>query len=551
MPEAISKPNSKGLSVFLGGPAGSQCQDLAAVLEKSGFQVTNLIEPDASSAPSAKKLQAKAKANSKNAGSKKNPPDIAIFLGPTVSNSFSADCEVAGAGASRSSGKSGGPTLLTVGASETGTKLPQPFLEHFTLSSLPPSAEIFVPLVQLLSTDTDPSGNRLGDLSAISSSFALTSALSLLKERWKLRFQRGLRQGMLHFESGMLIAGELGSLDGEAAFRQLLLWSDGTFSFERCEKSKKRKGPGESQLEIDRDQLFDRALLYLHKLGEETTVVASDRFEQNRENVGNGAPQLPREVQEIVDLFDGARTVADVIEDSPYRAIEVVKVVGELVKRGILTQLKRPGSSANEGEPALLVEEWFVNGQYVEGTIAGEQPLPPQGKLLGQRDGSSASGQVGAVGKPTQANRPLVRAASVSGEFEPVIPNSEPSVSVLPPSIEVNLPVLDSGEEKSSRSESQESSRRKTTGSKTSKNKEPLFTDYEKAFFEGGTKPVKPPTNVESFEDLDADLDLPKTFWGRFFRDPNASLAQNPAKAKPHRPRKRGRTKSEHNPKDD
>jgi hypothetical protein len=53
------------------------------------------------------------------------------------------------------------------------------------------------------------------------------------------------------------------------------------------------------------------------------------------------------------------------------------------------------------------------------------------------------------------------------------------------------------------------------------------FTDDEEAFFQRGSEIATRGQAGESFEDLDEDYDMPRTFWQRFFTDPNAPLKRS------------------------
>jgi hypothetical protein len=58
---------------------------------------------------------------------------------------------------------------------------------------------------------------------------------------------------------------------------------------------------------------------------------------------------------------------------------------------------------------------------------------------------------------------------------------------------------------------------------------EPRFSADEEAFFAAGQELARQkPTAGESFDDLDAEYDVPTTFWKRFMRRPEAPLRKKP-----------------------
>lgn len=382
-----------------------------------------------------------------------------------------------------------------------GTKIPAeagPTTIAFSTKQRPDKAELTeIANAALLLALPVEGGKREGTLKDFPSLFSIAGAVARFSGDWKLGVSRGLRKGTIEFSDGMLCQATLGSFQGEAAFRHMLLWTESRLVLSQ--------GAVEKKCSIPREQLFERSTRFLESLGEVSKVRASDCYLANSASIRRLGARLPGRVQEIVDLFDGARSVADVIQDSPYRAIEVVRVTAELLDRGLL--LAR-GSNPDPNSATLLVEEWHVERDPVDGTTAGELPVMPKGKSIPSKN-------------KTDSHARVVQSKIASGEIEHNVAR-QPGSSHLGLKVEVHLPAQE-----------------KEKAPQISK-EEPLFSDDERAFFERGKRAPSAPV-VETFDDLDEDIELPKTFWGRFFRDPNASIEVS---EKRHRPRKRGRTRS-------
>ena len=73
----------------------------------------------------------------------------------------------------------------------------------------------------------------------------------------------------------------------------------------------------------------------------------------------NLGKQIPTEVHGVLRMFDGHRVLADVLEDSPYRVFETLRVAQKAVEAGLLraVEIQRPKAT---WRAVLAIEEWLV-----------------------------------------------------------------------------------------------------------------------------------------------------------------------------------------------
>ena len=72
--------------------------------------------------------------------------------------------------------------------------------------------------------------------------------------------------------------------------------------------------------------------------------------------------QIPTEVHGVLRMFDGHRVLADILEDSPYRVFETLRVAQKALEAGLLKQVaeQRPKTS---WRAVLAIEEWLVGSE--------------------------------------------------------------------------------------------------------------------------------------------------------------------------------------------
>src|SRR5262249_20928484 len=142
-------------------------------------------------------------------------------------------------------------------------------------------------------------------------------------------------------------------------------------------------------------------------------------YEQDLRKAAEHVDKIPKEVTPILRMFDGARSVADIIEESPLRMPETLKVVQNLASLGAIKKLGAPRPHGDAGT-ALLIEDWLV----------GQTPVGPAevGGAKGKEEGAAPAGDWGKLdAEPTKSYAPVVPSQSATGEIRAVTPPPPPA----------------------------------------------------------------------------------------------------------------------------
>jgi hypothetical protein len=202
-----------------------------------------------------------------------------------------------------------------------------------------------------------PSGHRAhiaGNLAEITGVYSLVRALAALGRSAVLTLIRGLRRGEIRFYHGEVTSAQVGMIHGQAALHQLLLWTDARFDFEHEDVVRRQ------QIPLEPDELFADAERFLTTIRAESGVLSPAMvLEQDIGQIQANAKHIPTEVHGVLRMFDGYRSLADVLEDSPYRVFETLRVTQLAVAAALLREIAgaRPRSSWHA---MLSIEEWLI-----------------------------------------------------------------------------------------------------------------------------------------------------------------------------------------------
>ena len=141
-------------------------------------------------------------------------------------------------------------------------------------------------------------------------------------DRGSSRWNAANRKGELRFSEGEVVSAQLGSLQGQAALHQLLLWEEAALDISfravaaRGQYLPQRRGAAGGPDRFLRD--FAHAT---KNVGHPQSL-----FVQDAEKVASLVDAIPAEVVPVMRLFDGQRSLGDVLEDSPFRVFDTLKI---------------------------------------------------------------------------------------------------------------------------------------------------------------------------------------------------------------------------------
>lgn len=247
-----------------------------------------------------------------------------------------------------------------------------------------------------------------------------------------------------------------GYLIGEEAIYRTFIWSDGSFEVEFC------RVDADDVIESSTQGLLMEAMRRLDEWQRLLEVLPplSSVFEVDSEELLNRLSEIPDELNGILRLFDGKRTLMQVVDSSPFEDLSTLSTVSKLYFEGLLVE----GSSGGEEEmvpstdsvaPAPVVTRAPLESIVPAPEGSSEKPppvaprpapLPTTGRTppaampqipLAPRLGTPPGGSPAAAGSGLSMSTAAMPAVSFpTGAAEPVPPPppSQPRIPQAPPS---------------------------------------------------------------------------------------------------------------------
>jgi hypothetical protein len=299
-------------------------------------------------------------------------------------------------------------------------------------------------LIAAAALATQRPGEELRFATTITTKTTISLVRTMIGLGWsgQLQLRRKGRQGELLFHMGEVTGAQVGQLQGMAAAQHLLVWNDGEVELHLrpvARRGQLHQTAVEFLEEFERFQRdFGHAIKDIGPLG-----VA---YTHSDEQLEHSAGMIPAEVTPVVRLCDGQRTLADIIDQSPFRVLDTVRIVGRLVEVGVATR-REPGPERTANPPRSQLDEFWETAQIVgtPGTSRSRQattPVPTQPAAASDQANGASVLQAAAprpqrrtleIGtpQPTDATTAPARAGEVASSQRPASP---PIVEQPPPS---------------------------------------------------------------------------------------------------------------------
>lgn len=146
------------------------------------------------------------------------------------------------------------------------------------------------------------------------------------------KIANGKREARIYFRDGKVVDAELGRLRGEEAVYRALIWTAGTFEVEFCPIDREDIIPTSTQgLLMEGMRRVDEWGRLLEQLPPLATI-----FEVDHEQLVERLNEIPDDLNGILRLFDGKRTLLDVIDDSPFEDLSTLSTITKLFFEGLL-----------------------------------------------------------------------------------------------------------------------------------------------------------------------------------------------------------------------
>lgn len=150
------------------------------------------------------------------------------------------------------------------------------------------------------------------------------------------------RQVTIYFRDGKVVDAELGRLRGEEAVYRALIWNSGSFEVEFRPVSNEDIIPTSTQgLLMEGMRRVDEWGRLLEQLPPLSTV-----FEIDHQQLVERLNEIPDELNGVLRLFDGKRTLLDIVDDSPFEDLSTLSTVTKLFFEGLLVIAETPAEEA-------------------------------------------------------------------------------------------------------------------------------------------------------------------------------------------------------------
>ncbi len=192
----------------------------------------------------------------------------------------------------------------------------------------------------------------------------LVQTLEMGKKSGALRIDgKAGKLAAVFFRDGKILDCEVGKLYGENAFYRLLNWQEGEFAIEF--KPIER----EERIAVSTQGLLMEGMRRIDEWGRIVEQLPSlDRmFEIDYALLADRLAEIPDDVNTLLRLFDGRRTLDQVIEEADYDDLAAAGVISKLYFEGIIKELSKEEAQAKESVPEPPPAEFSTN-----------TPVPPR-----------------------------------------------------------------------------------------------------------------------------------------------------------------------------
>ncbi len=209
--------------------------------------------------------------------------------------------------------------------------------------------------------------------------FYLLRALAVTARSGIILLSRGNKRAELRISDGAVMAAHIAGLQGLPALHQLLLWEEAALSL------KFRVVPKRSNLHLSAQELLDECERFLRDFAHAARELGAPRrvYVPAPDRDPSTSGLQPSQLGPALRLFDGQRTLTDVVEESPFRVFDTLRVVKRLLDAGALA-VKSDGLTP--GESPSMLADWAYVPEEQRG-IVGERRGPSRRlKTVGRRD---------------------------------------------------------------------------------------------------------------------------------------------------------------------
>lgn len=201
----------------------------------------------------------------------------------------------------------------------------------------------------------------------------LLQTFELSRRSGTITLKSGRRLGWVWFNDGRLVDAEVGGLRGEEAVYRMLVWSEADFEVDF--------GPvdREEVVDVPTSQLVMEGMRRADDWGRlvEQLPPLSDIYEVDHEKLIERLSEIPDELNGILRLLDGRRSLMEVIDESPFEDLSTLSTLSKLYFEGLLVLPAAPPTervSLASNHPAVVVDPTATPPPALEPTPTTAMP---------------------------------------------------------------------------------------------------------------------------------------------------------------------------------
>lgn len=187
----------------------------------------------------------------------------------------------------------------------------------------------------------------------------LLQTFEVSRKSGAVHLRSGAHEAHIYFRDGKVVDAELGRLRGEEAVYRALIWNEATFEVEFKPIVNDDVIDGSTQV------LLMEGMRRVDEWGRlcEQLPSLSTLFEIDHKQLLERLSEIPDELNGILRLFDGQRTLSDVVDDSPFEDLSTLSTITKLYFEGLLVpqmqdeRESRPPLPYETGRPPPIEHE--------------------------------------------------------------------------------------------------------------------------------------------------------------------------------------------------
>ena len=194
----------------------------------------------------------------------------------------------------------------------------------------------------------DPRSKFAGDLADMGI-VDLIQTIEIGRKSGRIRVRRGDgKLADLYFKNGKVIDAELDKLKGEHAVYRLMVWNEGTFDIEFGATI----GDRQDIIELSSQGLLMEGMRRLDEWGRllEQLPPLETRVVVDHNELVDRLAEIPDEVNGILRLFNGRRSLLQVVEDSNFGDLEAMNIISKLYFEGLIYDISSRPSDETTAE---------------------------------------------------------------------------------------------------------------------------------------------------------------------------------------------------------